>query len=435
MNVNELARAARAAAGPLSRSSAEVRNAALAAMAAGLRDHAGEIFAANREDLAAAAAEGLDAPLAARLSFDERKLAGLLDGLAALAALPDPVGRVQLRTELAPDLVLERVACPLGVVGVVFESRPDALVQISSLCLKSGNACLLKGGREALRTNRALFSAIRASTAAAGIPADWIALLESREDVAAMLACDRDIDLVVPRGSNAFVRHIQESTRIPVMGHSSGLCHLYVDASADVAMAVRIAVDAKTQAPSTCNSIETLLVHEAAAPAFLPALASAMAEKGVELRGDAAARAIVPSMNPATDADWDEEYLGLVLSVRVVPSLDEAVAHANAHGSHHTDAIVARDRAAAERFLAAVDSADVFWNCSTRFADGFRFGLGAEVGISTGKLHARGPVGLEGLTTYKWILRGAGQTVAPFVSGEARFTHRPLPLRGGPADA
>ena len=286
-----------------------------------------------------------------------------------------------------------------------------------------------------MRTNRALFSAIRASTAAAGIPADWITLLESREDVAAMLACDRDIDLVVPRGSNAFVRHIQESTRIPVMGHSSGLCHLYVDASADVAMAVRIAVDAKTQAPSTCNSIETLLVHEAAAAAFLPALAAAMAEKGVELRGDAAARAIVPSMHPATDADWDEEYLGLVLSVRVVPSLDEAVAHANAHGSHHTDAIVAEDRAAAERFLAAVDSADVFWNCSTRFADGFRFGLGAEVGISTGKLHARGPVGLEGLTTYKWILRGAGQTVAPFVSGESRFTHRPLPLAETSADA
>lgn len=434
MNVNELARAARAAAGPLSRTPNEARNAALSAMAAGLRAHAEEIFAANREDLAAAAAEGLDAPLAARLSFDERKLAGLLDGLAALAALPDPVGRRQLRTELAPGLVLERVACPLGVVGVVFESRPDALVQISSLCLKSGNACLLKGGREALRTNRALFAAIRASTAAAGIPADWIALLETREDVAAMLACDRDIDLVVPRGSNAFVRHIQENTRIPVMGHSSGLCHLYVDESADVAMAMRIAVDAKTQAPSTCNSIETLLVHEAAAPAFLPALASAMAEKGVELRGDAAARAIVPSMNPATDADWDEEYLGPVLSVRVVASLDEAVAHVNAHGSHHTDAVVAQDRAAAERFLAAVDSADVFWNCSTRFADGFRFGLGAEVGISTGKLHARGPVGLEGLTTYKWVLRGSGQTVAPFVSGAERFTHRPLPA-GDSADA
>ena len=428
MNVTDLARAAHDAAGPLARTPGALRDAALHAMAEGLRAHAADLFAANREDLAAAAAEGLAAPLVARLALDEKKLAGLLEGLASLEALPDPIGGApQLRTELSPGLVLERVACPLGVVGVIFESRPDALVQISSLCLKSGNACLLKGGREALRTNRALFSAIREATVAAGLPEGWIGLLESREDVSALLALDRWVDLLVPRGSNAFVRHIQENTRIPVMGHSSGLCHLYVDASADPAMAVRLAVDAKTQAPSTCNSIETLLVHEEAAPAFLPALAAAMAEKGVALRGDAATRALIPC-DPATEADWDEEYLDLTLAVRVVPSLDAAVAHVNAHGSHHTDAIVAADRAAAERFLAAVDSADVFWNCSTRFADGFRFGLGAEVGISTGKLHARGPVGLEGLTTYKWLLCGNGETVAPFAEGAARFTHRPLPL-------
>ena len=428
MNVTELARAARAASGPLARTAGAVRNAALDAMAAGLRARAEEIFAANREDLETARADALAAPLLARLTLDERKLSGLLEGLASLRALPDPIGRATLRTELSEGLVLERVVCPIGVIGVIFESRPDALVQISSLCLKSGNACLLKGGREALRTNRALFAAIRDATVAAGLPEGWIGLLESRDDVAGLLALDRDVDLLVPRGSNAFVRHIQDNTRIPVMGHSSGLCHLYVDRAADPAMAVRLAVDAKTQAPSTCNSIETLLVHEAAAPAFLPALGEAMAARGVRLRGDPATRAFLPSCEPATDADWDEEYLDLTLSVRVVPSLAEAVAHVNRHGSHHTDAIVTEDRAAAEEFLAAVDSADVFWNCSTRFADGFRFGLGAEVGISTGKLHARGPVGLEGLTTYKWLLRGAGQTVAPFAEGFERFTHRPLPL-------
>ena len=428
MNVPELAAAAKAASRTLAASSRETRDRALAAMEDGLRAAAAEIFAANEADVAQARADGLAAPLLARLGFGEKKLEGVLEGIRSLRALPDPLGAVSLRTELAPGLVLERVSCPIGVVGVVFESRPDALVQISSLCLASGNACLLKGGREAARTNRALFEAIRAATEAAGAPAGWIALLESREDVAAMLACDRDIDLLIPRGSNAFVRHIQESTRIPVMGHSSGLCHLYLDASADPAMAAKIAVDAKTQAPSTCNTVETLLVHRDAAAALLPPVCAALAAKGVALRGDAESRAVVPSMDPATDADWDEEYLDLVLSVRVVGSLEEAVAHVNAHGSHHTDAIVAEDRAAAERFIAAVDSADVFWNCSTRFADGFRFGLGAEVGISTGKLPPRGPVGLDGLCTCKWVLRGSGDTVGPFADGDRRFTHKQLPL-------
>lgn len=429
-NVATLARAAHAAAGKLSGTPGPVRDEALRAMAVALREDAAAIFAANAEDVAAARAESLAAPLLSRLSLDEKKLEGLVEGLRALRALPDPVGRETLRTELAPGLVLSRRTCPIGTIGVVFESRPDALVQISSLCLKSGNACLLKGGREALRTNRALFASLSRAAASAGIPDGWAALLESREDVSAMLALDRDIDLLIPRGSNEFVRRMQESTRIPVMGHSSGICHLYVDASADVAMAVRIAVDAKTQAPATCNSIETLLVHRDAAPDFLPALARAMAEKGVELRADAAALPFLPGAAPATEADWDAEYLAPVLAVKTVSSLDEAVAHVNAHGSHHTDAIVARDEAAASRFLSGVDSADAFWNCSTRFADGFRFGLGAEVGISTGKLHARGPVGLEGLTTYRWLLRGTGQTVAPFAEGTMRFTHRPLPPQG-----
>ena len=427
-SVETLAKAAHAAAGVLAGLSVEAKNAALDAMAAALADGAEAVFAANAEDVAAARAENLSAPLLARLSLDRKKLAGLVEGLRALRALPDPVGRALMRTELAPGLVLTRRTCPIGTIGVVFESRPDALVQISSLCLKSGNACLLKGGREALRTNRALFAALSGAAAAAGIPPGWAALLETREDVSAMLALDRDIDLLIPRGSNEFVRKMQESTRIPVMGHSAGICHLYVDRAADAAMAVRIAVDAKTQAPATCNSIETLLVHREIAPAFLPALAAAMAEKGVELRADAGTAPFLPGSKPATDADWDEEYLSPVLSVKAVGSLREAVAHVNEHGSRHTDAIVTEDEAAAERFLASVDSADAFWNCSTRFADGFRFGLGAEVGISTGKLHARGPVGLEGLTTYRWLLRGHGETVAPFAEGTARFTHKPLPV-------
>lgn len=427
--VENTVRAAHAAAGLLSLTAEETRNNALRAVAQALQEDAPSIFEANREDLSRARSENLSAPLLSRLSLDEKKLSGLVEGLDALCALPDPVGRETIRTELAPGLVLTRKTCPIGTIGVVFESRPDALVQISSLCLKSANACLLKGGREALATNRALFASIVRGTAAAGIPQGWAAMFESREEVQAMLSLDREIDLLIPRGSNEFVRKMQQSTRIPVMGHSSGLCHLYVDKDADIDMALAIAVDAKTQAPATCNSIETLLVHEAIAPRFLPLLGEAMREKGVEIRGDDRVCALLPSAVAATQDDWDEEYLALVLSVKTVSSLAEAVAHVNAHGSRHTDAIVTSDAAAAERFISAVDSADAFWNCSTRFADGFRFGLGAEVGISTGKLHARGPVGLEGLTTYKWILCGSGQTVAPFVDGKEHFTHRALPCR------
>lgn len=428
-NVETLARAAHGAAGRLAAMPGSLRDSALAAMADALRADANAIFAANAEDMAAARADGLSAPLLSRLSLDGRKLDGLIEGLHALRALPDPVGRETLRTELAPGLVLSRRTCPIGTIGVVFESRPDALVQISSLCLKSGNACLLKGGREALRTNRALFASLSRATEGAGVPCGWAALLESREDVSAMLALDRDIDLLIPRGSNEFVRKMQESTRIPVMGHSSGLCHLYVDKDADIGMAVRIAVDAKTQAPATCNAIETLLVHRGVAARFLPELAAAMAERKVEIRADGEALRFIPGAIAATDSDWDEEYLAPILSVKVVGALEEAVEHVNEHGSRHTDAIVTENEDAASRFLAGVDSADAFWNCSTRFADGFRFGLGAEVGISTGKLHARGPVGLEGLTTYRWILRGHGETVAPFAEGSARFTHRSLPVQ------
>lgn len=418
----ELAKRAKAASTPLSDTSVELRNRALLAMAEALRVHSAEIGEANGRDLEAS--RDLGDALQKRLVFDEKKLRGVVDGLEALASLPDPLGRVLTRTELAEGLHLRRVTCPIGVIGIIFEARPDALVQISSLCLKSGNAVLLKGGKEALHTNRILAEVIRNATEAVGLPGDWIQLLETREEVNGMLRLNEYIDLIVPRGSNSFVKYIMENTTIPVLGHSAGLCHLFLDASANLEKAVAIAVDAKTQAPATCNTVETLLVHRDAASRLLPAVCDALRNAGVELRGDEMSRSIVTWMKPATEEDWSTEYLALILSVKVVDDLAAAIAHINRFGSHHTDAIVTEDAAAAELFQRRVDSADVFWNASTRFADGYRFGLGAEVGISTSKIHARGPVGLEGLTIYKWLLSGQGDTVAPFADGRRAFTHR-----------
>ena len=425
MTVEQTAVLAREASYALAALPHEKRNAALLSMAELLWERREDIFAANRVDMARAREENLAAPLLARLLMDEKKLRGVTDGLRALSGLPDPLGRTLLARELAPGLRLYRVSCPIGVLGVVFESRPDALVQIASLALKSGNAALLKGGREALGTNRALMEVMDEAARRVSIPQGWAALLETREDVSAMLSLDTYIDLLIPRGSNAFVRYIMDHTHIPVMGHAEGLCHVYVDKLADTATALKVTVDAKTQAYAVCNAAETLLVHQAAAPAFLPLMDKAMREKGVLLRGDERTRALI-SCEPATEADWSTEYLDAVLSVRVVDSLEEAVAHINRYGSHHTDAIVTEDREAARRFISRVDSAGVYVNCSTRFADGFRYGFGAEVGIATGKLHARGPVGLEGLCTYKYILLGEGQTVEETMTGAVKYTHRDL---------
>lgn len=424
MQEKQWAVSARQASYTLSALSLEERNAALRGIQAAIKKNAADIFAQNALDMAQAAEESLAAPLLKRLKFDEGKLRDVLGGLNSLLSLPDPLGRVSLARELSPGLNLYRVSCPIGVIGVIFESRPDALVQIASLCLKSGNAALLKGGREALRTNRALMAAMREG--AAGIlPDGWATLLESRDDVNDMLSQDESIDLIIPRGSNAFVRYIMDHTRIPVMGHAEGLCHTYVDASAAVDMAVRVVVDAKTQALAVCNATETLLVHRDIAGAFLPPCAEALKKKEVELRGDERTRALI-SCRPAAGEDWATEYLDAILSIKVVDSLEEAIAHINHFGSHHTDAIIAQDEAAQRRFLAGVDSAGVYVNCSTRFADGFRYGFGAEVGIATGKLHARGPVGLEGLCTYKYHLLGSGQTVEDTVNGAIHYTHRDL---------
>ena len=424
-DLHMMAQQARAAAWELAASGLEARNRALMEMARELEARREDIFAANEADLADARSSQLAAPLLGRLKFGEEKLRQVLDGLRSLTSLPDPIGRTTLSRELTEGLKLYRVTCPIGVIGVIFESRPDALVQIASLALKSGNAVLLKGGREALRTNQALCEALRAAAVRAGLPADFAQLLESREDVTAMLREDTLIDLIIPRGSNAFVRYIMDNSRIPVLGHADGVCHVYVDSAASLPMAVNVAVDSKAQNVAVCNAMETLLVHRGVAADFLPMLLPAMQEKGVWLKGDAATRAVIPC-EEATEEDWRTEYLDYVLSIRVVDSLDAAIDHINRYGSHHTDCIVTEDREAAKAFLTRVDSAGVYHNVSTRFADGFVYGFGAEVGIATGKLHARGPMGLEGLTTYKYKLLGDGQLMAEMKRGERQYTHRLL---------
>ena len=425
MNAAELALAAKQASFALAASSAQARSAALEAIAGALEARRAEIFAANALDMEQAKADGIAAPVLKRLKFDEGKLRDVCLGLRDLAAMEDPIGHEQLRTELAEGLVLSRISCPIGVVGVIFESRPDALVQIAALCLKSGNAVLLKGGREAMRSNAILYDVLREASEAAGMPEGWAGLLTTREDVNVMLKMDGAIDLIIPRGSNAFVRYIMDNSRIPVLGHSDGVCHLYLDEGCDAQMAARVAVDAKTQYPAACNAVETLLVHSAEVKETLPVVAKALAEAGVRLIGDARAAQVI-ACEAATEADWAAEYLDDVIAIHVVDSLQEAIAHINRYGSHHTDGIITENEQAAKTFFALVDSAGVYHNCSTRFADGFRYGFGAEVGISTGKIHARGPMGLEGLCSYKYILRGSGDIVADFAQGRRSFTHKKL---------
>ncbi|MEA2698286.1 MAG: glutamate-5-semialdehyde dehydrogenase [Myxococcales bacterium] len=429
MTIREAAVAARAAGAVLANRSGAERSALLTALADSLTgaDTRAAIFAANAKDMEAAradAARGALAPaLVKRLALDAAKLDSVIDGLRQLAAMKDLVGQVTLRRLLDDELTLERVSCPLGVLGVVFEARPDALLQIVGLALRSGNAVLLKGGREALGTNRALAAVVHRVLIGQGLDARLVVLLEDRADVGELFGLHDLVDLIVARGSSEFVKHVQDSTRIPVMGHAAGVCHLYVHSAADAAMAARIAVDAKCTYPAACNSLETLL-WDAGAPAALDACVAALRAAGVELRVCAETLRRHPDLRPATDDDFGVEFGALILSVRQVSGLEEALAFIAAHGSRHTEAIVTQDQAAAETFLRAVDAASVFHNASNRFADGYRFGLGAEVGISTDKLHARGPVGVDGLLTYKWLLRGAGQLTASYGAGGRAFKHR-----------
>ena len=436
-DILQRARAARRASRDLAIVSGPLRDAALEAVAQAMERHRDRLLEANDADLEAArqlVARGeLSEPLYDRLQLG-RKFDKTVAMVRSVAAQPDPLGHTQSAMEIAQGLEAYRVSVSIGVIGVVFESRPDALVQIASLCLKSGNAVLLKGGREAAHTNRALGALIEEATARAeGIPQGWITLLESRQDVQELLAMDQYVDLLVPRGGNQLVQHIMNNTRIPVMGHADGICHVYVDRDADLDKAVRLAVDSKVQDVSVCNAAETLLVHRAIAKAFLARAVPALLEAKVELRGDAATRQLSGAngqVKAATKEDWASEYLDYILAVKVVDSLDEAIDHINHYSSHHTDSIVTEDREAGRRFLQAVDSASVMRNASTRFADGFRYGLGAEVGISTNRLHSRGPVGLEGLTIYKYIIEGDDHTVDDFEGSKIHdYTHRPLEAR------
>ena len=406
---------------------AGVRDEALASVADALRAGADGIVAANAADLEAAARDGLAAPLLKRLRFDAARLDEALSGITSLRRLSDPVGRVLSARRLDSGLDLTQVSCPIGLVAMVFESRPDALVQMACLAAKSGNAVMLKGGSEAARTNAALCGIIGPAGVSAGLPPGWLSALETRDDVAGLLGLDGLVDLIVPRGSKEFVARIKAQSRIPVMGHSDGVCHVYLHEDADPAMAAALAVDSKAQYPAACNAAEVLLVHSAFAARSLPGVAAALEAAKVALELDGRSAAALGRTATKTDGDWSVEYLDLRMAVRVVDSLEEAVAHINRFGSRHTDAIVTASKAAAGHFMDRVDSASVYWNASTRFADGYRYGLGAEVGISTGKLHARGPVGLEGLCTYKWKLEGSGQVVADYASGARAFLHEELP--------
>jgi glutamate-5-semialdehyde dehydrogenase len=424
MGVKEQAQSARRASYRLATASSLLKNKALQRIADDLAANSGRILAENLKDQEQARRTKLKDTLLKRLILDPKKVAQMVESVREVIRLPDPVGRRLLARELDQDLLLTQVTVPIGVIGVIFESRPDAMVQIATLGLKSGNAVILKGGSEAQASNRILHGLAReAAEAADPVFRDALQLVETRAQVKELLELDGLVDLIIPRGSGELVKSIQAGTRIPVLGHSEGVCHLYVDRAADLAMAVELAYDAKCQYPAVCNAIETLLVHRDMAGEYLPRLAARL--EGVELRGDERTRAVIPALEAGVE-DWSAEYNDLILAVRVVDSLQEAVEHVNTYGSHHTDAIVTRDEAAARRFLAEVDSSSVMWNCSTRFADGYRYGLGAEVGISTGKIHARGPVGLAGLTSTKYILEGRGQVVADYVDGRRSFTHKDL---------
>ncbi|MDR1761840.1 MAG: glutamate-5-semialdehyde dehydrogenase [Bacteroidales bacterium] len=422
MNIEQAAQAAKQASIELAASTTELKQAALERIAQRLQEHAHEIAEANKKDLARSEAENLAAPLLKRLKFDEAKVAEVVQGIHSLIRLPEPVGETLMSTELDKGLELYKVSCPIGVIGVIFESRPDALVQISTLCLKSGNAVLLKGGSEALETNRVLAHIIEQASAEVGIAHGWIQLLETRNDVNEMLKMDKSIDLIIPRGSNEFVQYIMNNSNIPVLGHADGICHVYIDNDADIAMAVEVATDSKCQYVAVCNAAETILVHSDVAGEFLPKFVEATKKYNLEIFGDPRTQAII-ACQPATDESWKTEYLDYKVSIKIVDSIDEALQHINTYGSGHTEVIVSRNAHNAEAFMNRADSGNVFWNCSTRFSDGFRYGLGAEVGISTNKIHARGPVGLEGLLIYKWKLKGSGQTVAPYADGSKAFTH------------
>jgi glutamate-5-semialdehyde dehydrogenase len=436
----DAAKAAKSASHVLATLSADARNEALTAIHAGLTAARDDILAANARDLELArqaAADGkLSQSLVARLDLGKKgKWEDMLKGILDVRDLEDPVGRVTLRTRLDDGLELERVTCPIGVLLIIFEARPEVIANIAALAIKSGNAAILKGGKESTESFVAISRVISAALEKTQVPNGAIQLVTTRDVIPELLALDQYIDLAIPRGSNDLVRYIKNNTRIPVLGHADGLCAIYLEQSADPSMAAEVIVDSKTNYPAACNSLETLLVQDTALPTLLPTVARALAAKGVELRCDAASKAALQdtpnlTLRDATEADYSTEFLTLTLAIKTVSSLSEAITHINTHGSHHTDCILTSSQELAEQFMAAVDSSGVYWNASTRFADGTRYGFGTEVGISTNKIHSRGPVGLEGLMIYKYKLRGRGQVSAVYGEGEGRkrYLHQRLPL-------
>ncbi|KAF4980490.1 hypothetical protein FZEAL_3513 [Fusarium zealandicum] len=434
------ASAAKTASFTLATLPASERNRALEAIHAALTASRDDILAANARDLeiaGKAAADGaLSQALVSRLDLGKKgKWEDMLKGILDVRDLQDPVGQVQMRSKLDDDLIMERVSCPIGVLLIIFEARPEVIANIASLAIKSGNAAILKGGKESTESFVAISKVISSALESTKVPNSAIQLVTTRDVIAQLLAQDRYIDLVIPRGSNELVRYIKESTKIPVLGHADGLCHIYLTASADKDKASTAIVDSKTSYPAACNAVETLLVQEDALKTIFPGVASALAAKGVSLRCDEASKAAIASLSldgvqDATPEDYDTEHLSLTIGVKTVSSIDEAITHINTHGSHHTDAIMTSDAADAERFMNEVDSAGVYWNAATRLADGMRYGFGTEVGISTNKIHARGPVGLEGLTIYKYKIRGDYQATADYGDGEGKrpWKHERLPL-------
>ena len=410
-SILQMGRQARAAAYRLAQLSSDEKNAILRAMASSIRANVATLMQANDKDLAAGVEKGLSAAMLDRLRLDEARIEAMAAGIDQVATLPDPVGQVMDAWERPNGIRIEQVRVPIGTIGIIYESRPNVTADAAALCFKTGNATILRGGSEAIHSNRAIAAAL----ASAGAPEHAIQLIPftDRESVAALAQMDKWLDLIIPRGGKGLIETVVSLARMPVIKHYDGICHLFVDQAAKLDMAVKLTVDAKTQKCGVCNALETLLVHEAVAAEFLPMVATALRAKNVELRGCEKTRAILSDCIPATEEDWDTEYLDLILSIKVVSSIDEAIDHINTHGSHHTDTIVTEDQDTAERFLRSVDSACVFHNVSNRFADGGEFGFGAEIGISTDKLHARGPMGLRELTSYQYRVRGNGQTKAP----------------------
>lgn len=426
MNIHDETLKMKLASPLLSALSLETRNKALALIRESLNAHKEEIFEANRKDLALAEETGVPAPVKKRLKFDEAKLSDVTEELTGLMALPDPLRNITLARELDQGLTLYRVTCPIGVIGVIFEARPDALVQISSLCLKSGNCAILKGGKETTWTNRDLFSLIHQAAIDAGLPENCLLQAEQHNEIDELLECHDTVDLLIPRGSNAFVQYIMNHTNIPVLGHADGVCHIYVDKEYDKETALPLIVDAKTQYPAACNAVETVLIHRDVAKDLLPDLAKALKDAGVKLRGTEEVNEITPVEIIPESESFHHEYVDLIIALKIVGGVDEAIQHINTYGSHHTDCILTQNAETAEKFMTLVDSANVYQNASTRFADGFRYGFGAEVGISTSKIHARGPVGLEGLLSYKYKLFGHGDIVGDYASGKKHFIHKDL---------